>query len=807
FVPAGQTPKRPDDRTSTTGAKPVSDDSSGPVHENTVFDSKKMTPTEAAASASAPRPPTSALAVADPAAFYRKSLADLTAVAPFTRKRSIATAEISDVPSSRELESPVVAQPDISAPTEPANHSSALPDNASAAAGAGSPVVAKKERRNRRCRRDGLQLDNPFAELVSEIPLTNARYATRRRTAEAAAFSTGGLSTPLDVSSAPAIPAAARKTLPGKMQKGKTAVKAEKHPATEKPTNPEKAVKRRRTRGLSVASAAESGKTADISTATESAATVIKAEPRGEPIAEDKETALEEPDNRHLEKEAAEGTPAPSTTCELKEHSAAAIRTSDFTAQIPTEDSNKPNETPETESTNADEKSPALKPSNGAGTGSDNTEKSPAGKENTPEPTKAATKISPPLKAAGTPPTGGPGSSPVGIPFLARATRRRRGADQQLVADLDSTPPRASSAAAPRPPRTFPGRITRNRVHEGESVLALAFARTAQKPYSNAKMACPIPDIATDAARLPTVEDRCKRRFEVPDWVFAPRGRVCATGKKAVIPSSGAVDPEFSTLRTNAPSLPDVGGKYSDLHPTACDAPAACILEKTEATPSISSSHQTIAKRPIAADHLFVPPQPAKRLRWRWLDPHPPSAPPHPDLHRFTHPHDETHTFHSRHLPIERALLPAPAWLPRELDALAAGLAAVGKSFTRIAREFVGTRATADCVEAYYVGKHEMRRAAGWVRVQRKGPVAMAISKAAAAAAACGVADGKDAGMETRRTKLLKTAQTGDNESAGTAHKVGAVEKVEKTVRVEEVRGTVARRGRRGRGGKGIGMK
>ncbi|KAI9321963.1 hypothetical protein DFJ73DRAFT_921939 [Zopfochytrium polystomum] len=717
------------------GAKLVCDDSIGPGDESTALDSQKLTPTKATEVA-----------------------ADLTTVTQIPRKRSIAADKISDVPSSRESED----------------------------AAASSPVVAKKEPRNRRFRRDGLQLDNPFGELVSEIPPTNARYATRRRTAEAAAISTGGLSTPPEASSAPAIPVAARKSLPAKTQKGKTASKAETQQKTEKPAEvetvkpptPEKPPKRRRIRGPTL--------------------------PLVEPMAQEKETATAEPDNGHIESAATKGAPVTHATCEPKEHAAAAIGTSDSTAIVPTEDPKKANETPETESPNAAEKSsPALKASNGPGTGSENTEKSPVGKENTPEPTRAESKISPPLKAtaAAVPVklTGGPGTT-----------------NQQLVARLDSTPPRASSTAAPRAPRTFPGRITRNRVHEGESILALAFARTAQKPYSITKMACCIPDIVTDIAELPALEVRCKSRFEVPDWVFAPRGRVCPTGKKAVMPASGVIDPEFSTLRTNAPTLQDGGEEYSDLgHPTppseSCDLPAASIPMELEASddaiPSASSIDHVIAKRPIDEAQSSAPDPPAKRLRWRWLDP--PFAPQHSDLHRFTHPLDETHTSHSHHLPIEHTLLPAPAWLPRELDDLAAGLAAVGKSFTRIAWDFVRTRPTADCVEAYYMRKHEIRRAAGWLRVRRKGPVAMAVSRAAvaaaAAAAAGGVAEGKDGGTGVR-TKLLKTVQTGGSDNAAMAHDVGAGVKVEEATRVEAVRGTGAGRGRRGRGGKGIVM-
>ncbi|KAI9309988.1 hypothetical protein DFJ73DRAFT_889136 [Zopfochytrium polystomum] len=333
-------------------------------------------------------------------------------------------------------------------------------------------------------------------------------------------------------------------------------------------------------------------------------------------------------------------------------------------------------------------------------------------------------------------------------------------------------------------------------------------------------MASPIPDIVTDVAWLPALEDRCKSRFDVPDWVFSPRGRICPTGKNTVIPANDVVDPQFSTLKTNAPTLQDGGEKYSDLgHPTppseSCDVPlppVATLMEvSTEVIPSASPTHHEIAKRSIEAVQSSAPYPPAKRLRWRWLDPNPPLAPQYPDLHRFTHPLDETHTSHSHHLPIEHTLLPAPAWLPRELDDLAAGLATVGKSFTRIARDFVRTRPTADCVEAYYMRKHEMRRVAGWLRVRRKGPVAMAVSRAAvaAAAAAGGVDEWKDggAGVETRRTRLLKTVQAGGIDSDGTAHDVGSVPKVDEVARVEAVRGTGAGRGRRGRGGKGVGMK
>ncbi|KAJ3417007.1 hypothetical protein HDV05_007489 [Chytridiales sp. JEL 0842] len=54
-------------------------------------------------------------------------------------------------------------------------------------------------------------------------------------------------------------------------------------------------------------------------------------------------------------------------------------------------------------------------------------------------------------------------------------------------------------------------------------------------------------------------------------------------------------------------------------------------------------------------------------------------------------------------------LLPLAPWPPAELDALNRGLETVGKNFTRISREFVPTRSTHECIEAYYAKKHTLR--------------------------------------------------------------------------------------------------
>ncbi|KAJ3195012.1 hypothetical protein HK101_001340 [Irineochytrium annulatum] len=58
---------------------------------------------------------------------------------------------------------------------------------------------------------------------------------------------------------------------------------------------------------------------------------------------------------------------------------------------------------------------------------------------------------------------------------------------------------------------------------------------------------------------------------------------------------------------------------------------------------------------------------------------------------------------------VESCLLPLPAWPPAELDAMDRGLEACGKNFSRVSREYVPTRSTAECIEAYYSRKHVLR--------------------------------------------------------------------------------------------------
>ncbi|KAJ1551969.1 hypothetical protein HK405_013217, partial [Cladochytrium tenue] len=56
-------------------------------------------------------------------------------------------------------------------------------------------------------------------------------------------------------------------------------------------------------------------------------------------------------------------------------------------------------------------------------------------------------------------------------------------------------------------------------------------------------------------------------------------------------------------------------------------------------------------------------------------------------------------------------------WSTWEVEALDAGIAAVGKSFTRVSRDFVPTRSAADCIEAFYLLRHGWVSAATTVRL------------------------------------------------------------------------------------------
>ncbi|KAJ3280849.1 hypothetical protein HDU76_009069 [Blyttiomyces sp. JEL0837] len=60
-------------------------------------------------------------------------------------------------------------------------------------------------------------------------------------------------------------------------------------------------------------------------------------------------------------------------------------------------------------------------------------------------------------------------------------------------------------------------------------------------------------------------------------------------------------------------------------------------------------------------------------------------------------------------LALEITPVQPPGWTCAELEALDHGLEIVGKNFTRISREYVRTRTTAECIEAYYASKHALR--------------------------------------------------------------------------------------------------
>ncbi|KAI9333160.1 hypothetical protein DFJ73DRAFT_780977 [Zopfochytrium polystomum] len=685
---------------------------------------------------------------------------------------------------STKLESPGTADPVKLSPTTPA------PDGEpSSESPADAAPQSRKGSVGTRRRRDGLRLDNPFGELVSELPQTQARYATRRRTAEAVAIATGGTATPPEGRSTPTTPVLASRTpivQQPKRRKRKCAVLDEAEGLIDGgPAAVESAVRVKREDGAdqpSTASEASESKEPKIATASiQSVGRIVIAD---KPVAAITTVAAEEA--------VIDSIPSPATVKKIDEALSSTAHSVEG-AEEPIE---------KTSQKNLPRSAHLV----------DNSASSPAGKEATPDPKETTSKSSPPTKRAvpGTP-TSASGSAAENIPAIARATRKRRGADRDLALGPDSSTTAlapAASAAPRRPVRTVAVRSTRKGDPDAvEHVLAAAFSRTAPKPYSITKMACPIPELVVgcgDAGGLPSPEERCRRRFNVPAWMFVPRPRLAPTGTTpAVPPPTGVIDPEFSTLRTNVSLAP------ADVRPVRAGRPVSGRESLAGSTDTLPMTNPTPANRP--RDPSSAPalePQPArpstKRLRWRWLDPNPPLAPPHPDLHRFAHPYDETHTAHTHHLPVEATLLPAPAWLPRELDALARGLAAVGKSFTIISREYVKTRATGDCVEAYYMRKHEIARVVGWMRARRRGPVAMAVGRTGAT----GVAEdaergvGGGGGVETRRTKMLKTTHpagvTGGGE--GMAEKRG--EGVAPLATRVEPRGVGGGRGRRGRGGK-----
>ncbi|KAI9326756.1 hypothetical protein DFJ73DRAFT_906758 [Zopfochytrium polystomum] len=699
------------------------------------------------------------------------------------------------------LKSPSTADPVKLSPTTPA------PDGEpSSESPADAAPQSRKGSVGTRRRRDGLRLDNPFGELVSELPQTQARYATRRRTAEAVAIATGGTATPPEGRSTPTTPVLASLTpivQQPKRRKRKCAVLDEAEGLTDGgPAAVESAVRVKREEGADQPSTVgEASESKEPKIATASIQSVGRIVIPDKPVAATPTVAAE--------KAVINSIPSPTAAKKIDEALSSTAHSVEG-AEEPIE---------KTSQKNLPRSAHLV----------DNSASSPAGKEATPEPKETTAKSSPPTKRAvpGTP-TSASGSAAENIPAIARAARKRRGADRDLALGLDSSTTAlapAASAAPRRPVRTVAVRSTRKGDPDAvEHVLAAAFSRTAPKPYSITKMACPIPELVVgggDAGGLPSPEERCRRRFDVPAWMFVPRPRLAPTGKtRAVPPPTGIIDPEFSTLRTNVSLAPaDVRVKYTEqgrlptpppFEPVRAGRPVSGRESLAGSTDTLPMTNPTPANRP--RDPSSAPalePQPArpstKRLRWRWLDPNPPLAPPHPDLHRFAHPYDETHTAHTHHLPVEATLLPAPAWLPRELDALARGLAAVGKSFTIISREYVKTRATGDCVEAYYMRKHEIARVVGWMRARRRGPVAMAVGRTGAT----GVAEdaergvgGGGGGVETRRTKMLKTTHPAGVMGGGQGMAEKRGEGVAPLATRVEPRGVGGGRGRRGRAGK-----
>jgi hypothetical protein len=201
-----------------------------------------------------------------------------------------------------------------------------------------------------------------------------------------------------------------------------------------------------------------------------------------------------------------------------------------------------------------------------------------------------------------------------------------------------------------------------------EITIQAAYAKgSSTRPYNAYKMAAPIPALLTD----PEERQAFFKSFDVAQPLMpVPPLTPTPTATATTATTSSTESTSISTVDVKSPPLASISG-----------APSSSLTSLLFlSSSSLSSSVKLI---PISAITSFSTDS--------TNNPNVSLGPLDPSVFEYT------------------TRLPLPPWPPAELEALNRGLETVGKNFTRISREYVPTRSTHECIEAYYSKKHSLR--------------------------------------------------------------------------------------------------
>ncbi|KAJ3305055.1 hypothetical protein HDU76_005081, partial [Blyttiomyces sp. JEL0837] len=327
--------------------------------------------------------------------------------------------------------------------------------------------------------------------------------------------------------------------------------------------------------------------------------------------------------------------------------------------------------------------------------------------------------------------------------------------------------PVAPTSTSRRSERTQPGRAVRGRNQETapqEQVVtfAAAFVKGNQRPYNPARMAANIPDMVrpmprtpaeimkifnkTDTnddlhSRIPTIRlasipvvDNSTTTTSTITTSSRARSTTPATATKALSPSPTSAVPRASStpaaatsaahstsgpegISSSAPVATTSTAMDFSETTTSASANGALILKtesdtvKMEASRSSSSSASTITPIPPVSQNTTTDSASATHTTSSSssLAPRPGSATTPVAPSSTTPKEQQQQPPYAPPLFADPCKTITPPWTTAELDALDRGLESVGKKFSRISREYVVTRSTSECIEAYYAKKFILR--------------------------------------------------------------------------------------------------
>ncbi|KAJ3316635.1 hypothetical protein HDU76_001660 [Blyttiomyces sp. JEL0837] len=241
--------------------------------------------------------------------------------------------------------------------------------------------------------------------------------------------------------------------------------------------------------------------------------------------------------------------------------------------------------------------------------------------------------------------------------------------------------------------------------------IAAAYVKGKQKPYDEDWMAAVIPPLqqpyrppvprfpATSATAMPTpttgssaplispISSVTSMPLSLPSQMFSkPNSSLSKSLESLDQAGNNEKGRDGSVPSPPSPSLSTSSSPRSSPIPTAS-------ATKQNQRPQLFSRTQSQSQ---SKEFIFQPPQQQPQPQQQWQQ--------QQQQQQQRQQQNESQPLSDAEL--EKVLLPQPFWLPWELEAFERGLREVGKAFTQISREFVPSRTTDECVQAYYRYKH-----------------------------------------------------------------------------------------------------